>query len=204
MNYQRKEEIPISVIIPVYNVADWLDACMESVVNQTFTEFEVILVDDGSDDGSQDKCRQWAKNDSRVSVITKENEGPSKARNRGLSEAKGKYVVFIDADDWVDARYLELLYRRAVETEADIVECNVFRVNNETGKKNLRISSGVMGVDDTLEEHMKYGYTAIWKCMFRKELFTKHGVIFPDCHSEARAVYALLLALGSRDRKSVV
>lgn len=198
MNYQRKEEIPISVIIPVYNVADWLDACMESVVNQTFTEFEVILVDDGSDDGSQDKCRQWAKNDSRVRVITKQNEGPSKARNRGLSEAKGKYVVFIDADDWVDARYLELLYRRAVETEADIVECNVFRVNNETGKKNLRISSGVMGVDDTLEEHMKYGYTAIWKCMFRKELFTKHGVIFPDCHSEARAVYALLLALGSR------
>lgn len=163
MNCQRKEEIPISVIIPVYNVADWLDVCIESVVKQTFAEFEVILVDDGSDDGSQDKCRQWAQNDSRIKVIAKKNEGPSKARNRGLSEAKGKYVVFVDADDWLDARYLELMYRRAVETEADIVECDVFRVNNETGKRNVRVSSGVMGVDDTLEAHMKYGYTAIWK-----------------------------------------
>ncbi len=198
MNCQRKEEIPISVIIPVYNVADWLDVCIESVVKQTFAEFEVILVDDGSDDGSQDKGRQWAQNDSRIKVIAKKNEGPSKARNRGLSEAKGKYVVFVDADDWLDARYLELMYRRAVETEADIVECDVFRVNNETGKRNVRVSSGVMGVDDTLEAHMKYGYTAIWKCMFNKELFTKHNVIFPDCHSEARAVYALLLALSGR------
>lgn len=198
MNCQGKEDITISVIIPVYNVADWLDTCMESVVKQTFTEFEVILVDDGSDDGSQDKCRQWAQSDSRIKVITKKNEGPGKAKNRGLSEAKGKYVVFIDADDWVDERYLELLYRRAVETEADIVECDVFRVNNETGKMNIRVSSGVMGVDDTLEHHMKYGYTATCKCLFKKELFTKHNITFPGCHSEARAVYALLLAVSGR------
>lgn len=196
MNCQGKEEIPISVIIPVYNVADWLDACMESVVNQTFRDFEVLLIDDGSDDGSGDKCRQWAQKDSRIRVISKINEGPSKARNRGLLEANGKYVAFIDADDWVDAHYLELMYRQVVET--DIVECDVYRVNEETGKTNIRVSSGVMGADDTLEEHMKYGYTAIWKCMFRKELFTKHNISFPDCHSEARAVYALLLALSGR------
>lgn len=198
MNCQGKEDIPISVIIPVYNVADWLDTCMESVVKQTFTEFEVILLDDGSDDGSQDKCRQWAENDSRIRLIRKDNEGLSPTRNRGILEARGKYVVFVDADDWVDARYLELLYRRAVETGADIVECDVFRVNEETGKKNIRICSGVMGMDYALEEHMKYGYTAIWKCMFKKELFIKHNISFPDCHSPARAVYALLLALGGR------
>lgn len=196
----RQEEIgvPISIIIPVYNVREWIDVCMQSVVNQTFSDFEVILVNDGSTDGSDLKCLEWTQKDARITMISKENEGPSKARNMGMQKARGNYFVFLDADDWLADSYLEKMYKRMTETGADMVECDVYRVNNETGEKTYRVCSGNMARDYTREEHMKYGYTAIWKCMFRKKLFTEHEIWFPDCHSEARAVYALLLALSDR------
>lgn len=196
--FQSSSNIPISIIVPVYNVSDWIDQCIGSIVNQTFADFEVILINDGSTDDSGLKCQKWAERDSRIRLITKENEGPSKARNLGLQESKGTCVVFLDSDDWIDSRYLEILYHRMTETNADLVECDVYRVNSETGVETYRICHGNMGLDYTLEEHMKYGYTAIWKCMFKKELFVRNGIIFPDCHSEARAIYALLLALSSR------
>ena len=84
MKVKDKKRIEISVIIPVYNVYDYLDMCMESVVNQTFSDFEVILIDDGSTDGSDIKCMEWAQRDRRIRVISKENEGPSEARNYGM------------------------------------------------------------------------------------------------------------------------
>lgn len=195
---QENHQVPVSVIIPVYNVFEWLDQCMESVTGQTFPDFEVILVDDGSTDGSGMKCDQWAERDGRVRVIHKENEGPSKARNLAMKEAAGTYLVFLDADDWIDRDYLKIMYHRITETGADMAECDVYRVNSETGIKTYRVCHGVMGRSYTLEEHMKYGYTAIWKCMIKKELFTKYGIEFPDCHSEARAIYALLLAVSRK------
>lgn len=193
-----KERISVSVIIPVYNVYGYLDQCMESVVNQTFSDFEVLLINDGSTDGSDIKCMEWAKRDKRIRVISKINEGVSKARNYGMQNAFGEYLVFIDADDWVDPFYLEKLYQTVVENKADISECDIYRVDNRTGKKSYCVCSGNMGVPYTLEEHMKYGNTAIWKCMIRKSLFTEHEILFPDCHSPARAIYALLLAVSGK------
>ena len=188
----------VSIIVPVYNVSLWLDQCMESVMGQTFSDFEVILVDDGSTDDSGDKCEKWAEKDRRVKAIHKRNEGPSKARNLGIQEAKGEYLVFLDGDDWLDGRFLELLYGRVAEADADMAEFDVYRVNSETGIKTYRVCSGDMGFQYTKKERMKYGYTSIWKCMFKKELFVKNGIVFPDCHSEARAVYALLVAVSNR------
>lgn len=195
---QRNSNVSISVIVPVYNVYEWLDSCLESVINQTFGDFELILINDGSTDGSDLKCKQWAERDPRVRLIHKRNEGPSAARNVGIREARGSYLVFIDSDDWIDNGYLEIMYNRAIETNADMVECDVYRVNNETGVETYRVCSGVMGQDYTLEEHMKYGYTAMWKCLIKKELFIRNRLKFADCHSEARALYPLLLALSNR------
>lgn len=195
---QEETMVPISIIIPVYNVREWIDECMESVVNQTFTDFEVILVDDGSTDGSDIKCREWMEKDSRIALISKPNEGLSRARNDGVKAAKGRYIMFLDSDDWINHCCLEKMYTRMIETGADIVECDVYRYNDQTGEITYRPCYGNLGKDYTLEERMKHGYTAIWKCMFRKELFTEHEVSFPDCHSPARAVYALLLALSNR------
>lgn len=185
----------ISVIIPVYNVYDWLDQCMKSIINQTFTNFEVILINDGSTDGSDIKCGKWEEKDSRVRVISKKNEGPSIARNCGMRHAKGEYLVFIDADDWIECTYLEKLYNAIVKQKVAISECDVYRFNNDTGEKVYRCCSGNLGIQYSLEEHMKYGYTAIWKCMIKKSVFTDYGIDFPNCHSESRAVYPLILAI---------
>lgn len=195
MNKGDKYQILVSVIIPVYNVYEWMDQCLESIVSQNFTDFEVILVNDGSTDGSDKKCQEWAKRDSRIRVISKKNEGPSVARNCGINNAKGEFLVFIDSDDWVERTYLQKLYTAIIENKTDMAECDVYRFNNTTEEKTYRVCSGTMGLAYSLEEHMKYGYTAIWKCMIKKTLFTEYGVEFPNCHSEARAVYPLLLAL---------
>ncbi len=192
------DSVPISVIIPVYNVFQWLDQCMESVVEQTFTDFEIILINDGSTDGSDSKCEEWKAKDSRIRYISQENRGPSLTRNLGIMEARGQYLVFVDADDWLNLEYLEKLYRCIQETGAEISECDIWRYNDMTGKKLYRACYGNMGIGYTLEQHMKYGNTAIWKCMIKRTLFTNYQIEFPDCHSQPRAVYALLLALGNK------
>lgn len=100
----------ISVIVPVYKVEKYLDRCIESIVNQTYPDFELILVDDGSPDGSPILCDKWAEKDSRVYVIHKKNGGASSARNAGLKIAKGNWIAFADSDDWLDRTALKTLY----------------------------------------------------------------------------------------------
>ena len=196
MEKEKDCPVAVSVIVPVYNVYEWIDTCMRSLVDQTFSDFEVILIDDGSTDGSDIKCREWERKDHRVRVISKENEGLSKTRNLGIDIARGGYLVFVDPDDWVDVTYLEKLYDTILENNVGIAECDVYRVNSNTGLKTYRVCSGDMGRPYTMEEHMKYGYAAIWNCMIRRSLFIEHEIRFPDCHSPAKAIYALLIAVG--------
>ena len=194
----KKESVKISIIIPVYNVREWMDECLQSIEQQSFHDFEVILIDDGSTDGSGQKCDQWSQKDSRFRVIHKENAGPSIARNIGIKVAKGEYLSFVDSDDWIEKEFLDKLYQAIVEDDADMAECDVYRVDSRTGIKTIRTCSGNLGKDFTLEEHMKYGYTAIWKCLIRRELFEKYDIEFPNCHSEAKAIYPLVIALSKK------
>ena len=99
-----------SIIIPVYNAERYLHQCIESVIAQTFKDWEMILVNDGSKDGSLAICQEYTSKDSRIRVIDKPNGGPSSARNRGLDEAQGEYVYFMDADDWIEKNYLEVFF----------------------------------------------------------------------------------------------
>ena len=99
----------ISVIVPVYKVEKYLDRCIESIVNQTYPEFELILVDDGSPDNCPALCDAWAERDGRIRVIHKKNGGLSSARNAGMDVMCGKYVCFIDSDDWIELNFLEVL-----------------------------------------------------------------------------------------------
>lgn len=111
----------ISVIVPVYNVKDYLDQCIQSIVSQTYSQFECILVDDGSNDGSGEICDSWQQKDSRIIVVHQENQGVSAARNKGLQNAKGDYVTFIDSDDWVDDDYLQSLIAPLLQDSPDLV-----------------------------------------------------------------------------------
>lgn len=119
----------ISVIIPVYNVEQYLDRCMKSVLNQTYKELEIILVDDGSTDRSGIICDEYASKDSRVRVIHKRNEGLSAARNEGLNIARGKYIGFVDSDDWIAADMYFTLYKLIKNGNYDISVCGIVRTD---------------------------------------------------------------------------
>ena len=111
--------ILVSVIIPVYNVEKYLDRCVESVVNQTYGNLEIILVDDGSPDGCPGKCDEWAKKDDRIKVIHKQNEGLGMARNTGIENATGEYIWFVDGDDAIDSNSINVLLSNIYKTHCD-------------------------------------------------------------------------------------
>ena len=118
----------ISVIIPVYKVEPYLRKCLDSVLNQTYTNLEVILVDDGSPDNCPSICDEYAAKDPRIKVIHKKNGGLSDARNAGLAAASGRYIAFVDSDDWLALDMLEALYQALTRTESDIAVCNFSQV----------------------------------------------------------------------------
>ena len=110
----------ISIIIPIYNVEKYLRQCLDSIMNQSYEQFECLLVNDGSPDNSADICREYVDKDSRFKYFEKENGGVSSARNLGIERSGGAYITFIDPDDWVESDYLEVLYRALVDEKADI------------------------------------------------------------------------------------
>ena len=110
----------ISIIVPIYNVENYLRQCLDSIQNQTYQNFECLLINDGSPDNSADICREYLEKDSRFKYFEKENGGVSSARNLGIECSGGTYITFIDADDWVDSDYLEVLYNALIDENADI------------------------------------------------------------------------------------
>ena len=114
-----KKEL-ISIIVPVYNVENYLRQCLDSIMGQTYQNFECLLINDGSPDYSADICSEYVFKDSRFRYFEKENGGVSSARNLGIEHSKGEYITFIDSDDWVDSDYLEILYNALIDENADI------------------------------------------------------------------------------------
>ena len=122
----------ISVIIPIYNVERYLRQCIDSILAQTFTDFELLLIDDGSPDGCPAICDEYAEKDARIRVFHKPNGGVTSARNKGLDNARGNWIIYIDGDDWIEPTYVEELYNAAINNEADIAIC-AFRFVYEDG-----------------------------------------------------------------------
>lgn len=128
----------ISVIVPVYNVEKYINKCIDSIINQTYTNLEIILVDDGSPDNCGKICDEYAEKDKRIKVIHKKNGGVSSARNEGLKKSKGEWISFIDADDWIEKDFCEILINKAIETKSDIALCGYNRVvDNQKEKINV-------------------------------------------------------------------
>lgn len=127
----------LSVIIPVYNVCNYLEKCLRTISSQTYNNFECILVDDGSSDGSLNICEEWSKRDSRFIVIHQENAGVSKARNVGLDLAQGQFVIFVDSDDWISVDCFEMLVHNMQKFDTDISVCGI--AYHHVDKLNLNI-----------------------------------------------------------------
>lgn len=126
-----EERYKVSVIIPIYNVQEYLDECINSIVKQTYQNLEIILVDDGSPDSSPMICNEWEKQDDRIVVIHKENGGLSDARNAGLDRAKGQYYAFIDSDDYIQDNTIEIMLNAVKKNKSEIAICNMIRFLEE-------------------------------------------------------------------------
>lgn len=165
----------ISVIVPVYNVQDYVVRCIKSVQNQTLRDFELLLIDDGSTDLSGNLCDNISRFDERIRVIHKKNGGLSDARNTGINLAKGQYIFFVDSDDWIDNDTLELLWNIALEEDADIVECsyrNVFCDHVEEESANtgeMIVGNGTYAMQCQLD--WRYFKSVAWNKLYRRELF---------------------------------
>lgn len=127
----------VSIIVPVYNVEKCLDRCIKSLISQTYTNIEIILVDDGSTDTSSNMCDEWMKKDKRIVVIHKKNGGLSSARNAGLKIATSNYIQFVDSDDWIETNCTESLYNNLKKYDSDISLCGII-VTDEQNKKRMK------------------------------------------------------------------
>lgn len=131
----------VSVIVAIFNIKRYLNRCIKSIVNQTYSNLDIILVDDGSTDGCSGICDEWSKKDSRITVIHKKNGGLSSARNAGMKQANGEYVCFVDGDDFIEDKLIASSYKEAINNDADVVIYSNYIVNNERKKKDSLTSS---------------------------------------------------------------
>lgn len=164
----------ISVIVPVYNVEKYLAKCVDSIINQTYRNLEIILVDDGSTDSSGELCDNLAKKDSRIVVYHKENAGVSSARNLGLDKAKGEFIGFIDSDDYIDPDMYEFLYNDLKKHNVDISMCGLYHVyankkDNQIDKVEFYIFNSEQAISALLEG--KLSIVTPGNKLYKKELF---------------------------------
>ena len=180
-----KEPKRISIIVPVYNVAPYLAECINSILTQTFKDYEIILVDDGSSDISGSLCEQFANIDERISVIHQENKGLSAARNAGVDKASGEYIIFLDSDDyWKDKDVLQILAERLSLTEADVISFNYEKTDGVISQSPYFQSQETMPRSIKAEESFKYQIdhdlwiACAWNKVIRRELFDRGQLQF--------------------------
>lgn len=168
----------ISIIIPVYNVEKYLVECLDSVLAQTFNDFECIVIDDGSPDNCPAICDEYARKDNRIKVIHKKNGGVSSARNVGLDAVRGEWVVFVDSDDWIDKRYLEVLYANAIKQGVDVSigGTNAFKNGTfvriydiGTFETILNPESIMLRMFDRKQTSLRMGWCKLFKAQFIKD-----------------------------------
>lgn len=179
----------ISVIVPVYNTKEYLGKCIQSVLDQSFHDFEVLLIDDGSTDGSSIICDDYAKSDSKIRVIHQVNKGLVQTRKTGIEKADGEYVAFVDSDDWISADYLERLYCALTESSSDIAICNFTAdyPNGGLSKKN-KIKPGMYDVNLELWQQIFPGngpfefgiYPVYWNKLFRRDVLYEFVMKVPS------------------------
>ena len=174
----------VSIIIPVYNVEKYIEKCLNSVLNQTLKDIEIICINDGSTDNSLMILKEFAKKDKRIVLINQENKGQGESRNLGISIAKGEYIAFLDSDDWVEKDFYEKLYNQAVADGDDIVcsetiyyQKGNFERNNFVSKK---IHKAYKKRNTNYELFQQIGASVIWNKIYKKSIFSDKNIYFPN------------------------
>lgn len=174
----------VSIILPIYKVENYIDKCVNSVINQTYRNIEIILVDDGSPDNCPRICDEYKKVDNRIKVIHKENGGLSDARNAGMDVATGKYIAFIDPDDYVSKDYIEILYENITKNDADISICSFIKVNDGENDKQIEINKNIVHTFSRMQAfenlyNKEYALNTIvaWNKLYKRELW--NDLLYP-------------------------
>ncbi len=204
-----ENDIKVSVVMPIYNAYDYLRPAIDSVLSQTLTEIELICIDDGSTDNSLEILKEYQEKDSRVRIITENNAGPSTARNKGLARSRGKYVMFLDADDFYDYSVLEKLYNLAEEKSLDITVCKFDIYNNRKARfeDNIRSDHGEILEGDAVVSKSDYpsvilscltGY--VWNKLFLKQFLVEKEITFDTDIRVFEDTHFVVTAISMADR----
>lgn len=183
----------VSVVVPVYNAELYLDRCISSICSQTYTNIEILLIDDGSNDQSLNICKKWQLNDKRVNVIHQENQGVSAARNKGIQMSEGKYILQVDSDDYISPNMITRMINVLMKDNSDLVICDFEKGKEEDYKFNLenKIESELIKSYEALSRiygnnHDKLRYVVPWAKLYKKNLFNEtkypNGKIFEDIY----------------------
>lgn len=171
----------LSIIVPVYNVKDYIDKCISSILSQTFRDFELIIIDDGSTDGSEVLCDRWGKKDTRIRVLHKKGGGASDARNVGIKLSCGEYLGFCDSDDWAEPEMFQELMSAALNNDADIAICRLQRITSQgniietIGYNEYMVLDRNAATEDVLRDDPLPSYS--WNKIYKRELFA--GIEYP-------------------------
>ena len=168
----------VSVIVPVYKAEKYINRCIDSILAQTFTDWELLLIDDGSPDRSGEICDEYAENDPRIRVFHKANGGVSSARQMGQEEAVGEYTIHADPDDWVEPTMLEELYAKAVADDADMVICDYY-TNNGKQQHYIKQQPSSRDSNTVLSELFQQLHGSCWNKLVRRVCSSEKGVRFP-------------------------
>ena len=180
----------LSVIIPVYNVENYLNECLDSVTSQTLEDMEIICIDDGSTDNSPDILKEYSKKDKRIKIITKENGGQATARNLGIKEAQGEYIAFVDSDDFIEPTMFEKLYTKAKDNNLDIAMCKIATYDNQTEEIKDNVWYYMLGVFRDFEKDIfNHKDTKEFTChiavtpynkIYKTTLLKENNILFPE------------------------
>ena len=161
----------VSVIIPIYNSEKNIKKCLESIINQTYTNLEIILIDDGSTDNSIEVCQEYK--DDRIKVYKEKNSGPSTARNLGLKQCNGNYIVFVDSDDYIEKNMIEIMLKKIKSDDYDICICGYYLVSNSLKKKITITINNNKNFKEIVFDYKNNVYGYLWNRMFKKNSIEK-------------------------------
>ena len=192
--------VKVSIIVPVYNSEKYLNKCLDSLVSQTLKNIEIIIINDGSTDNSLKIIKDYESKFSNIICINNENHGIGFSRNCGIEKAKGKYIIFVDSDDYISTSMAEKLYKFSEKNKLDITVCDYYRINEITHEKDI-FEIEDFGITD-LESNKALIYKinhSPWNKLYKRELFLKNNILFPtDLKYEDVAIFIPLLKYASK------
>lgn len=193
----------VSVIVPIYNGQKYLQKCISSIVEQSYKNIEIILINDGSTDQSERICKEFQSMDNRIRYFAKPNEGVAETRNMGIKIANGEYIAFVDADDWVDQCYIEKLLMTSIRENADVTVCGFWRVCNghQLDAKDAIVRIFDKQAYDIYEifvylfglSRNKKAAGSSWRLLIRRNTIVENKIYFPKCHNLEDLLFVILL-----------